>query len=152
MHRVTAPCGGSRPMGRCARAEGVGLAEAAGRAAKRSQEPARTRRAKRVPSQSSSLHKPHIIIRCGRYCINQAASIGFYPLAPYTDCTKCRERCHNTPPRQIRTRIAPASRLSLWPQGICASPPPPHYPINDTLSISFDPSVPCVLCVPASLH
>ena len=51
---VTAPCGGSRPIGRCARAEGVGLAEAAGRAAKRSQEPARTRRAKRVPRSWSS--------------------------------------------------------------------------------------------------
>ena len=45
LHRVTAPCGGSRPMGRCACDEVVRLAEAEGRAAKRSQEPARTRRA-----------------------------------------------------------------------------------------------------------
>ena len=44
------PCGGSRPIGRCACAEGVRLVETAGRAAKRTQGPTRTRRAERVPS------------------------------------------------------------------------------------------------------
>ena len=47
---VAAPCGGLRPIGRCACAEGVRLAETAGRAAKRAQGPTQTRRAKRVPS------------------------------------------------------------------------------------------------------
>ena len=46
------PCGGSRPIGRCACAEGVRLAETAGRAAKRAQGPTRTRRAKRVPNRT----------------------------------------------------------------------------------------------------
>ena len=40
------PCGGSRPVGRCACDEVVRLAEAEGRAAKRPQGSARTRRTK----------------------------------------------------------------------------------------------------------
>ena len=47
-------------MGRCACDEVVRLAEAEGRAAKRSQEPARTRRAKREPSRrENKTHTKH---------------------------------------------------------------------------------------------
>ena len=51
MGNITAPCGGLRPIGRCACAEGVRLAETAGRAAKRTQGPTQTRRAERVPRE-----------------------------------------------------------------------------------------------------
>ena len=69
LHHVTAPCGGSRPMGRCARAGGVGLAEAAGRAAKRSQEPTRTRRAKQVPRDAKCAEGADYI--CGVRVVEQ---------------------------------------------------------------------------------
>ena len=51
MGNVSAPCGWARPIGRCACAEGVRLAETAGRAAKRTQGPTRPSRAERVPKE-----------------------------------------------------------------------------------------------------